>query len=284
MSFKRYQGKKVFITGGSAGIGKGIALELAKAGASVIVSARGKSNLEQTVKELNAVGSPTAIFDYSVLDVSDKNAADKAAKKAIQTLGGLDILICSSGFAKTGEASDMKDEVYRNLMDVNYFGHVNITLAFQDHFRKQKSGEIAFLASTLAFFSIYGYGAYSASKFAIVGFAQAFRQEMMLHNVKVKLFFPPTTDTPGLEKENTDKPLLSKEIEMGSALNVVHKIESVAEAILKWLPNKKFFGYTGWDSWLQYFLFRHFPEFSIRLTDSELKSAQARLDKKQKVL
>ncbi|MEI7013076.1 SDR family NAD(P)-dependent oxidoreductase [Leptospira licerasiae] len=283
MSFSKYKGKKVFITGGSAGIGKGIAIELAKAGASVIVSARGKSNLEKTVQELRAVGTPTAIFGFAVLDVSDKKALEKEAKKVIQTLGGLDLLICSSGFAKAGEASDLDEEVYRNLMDVNYFGHVNSALAFNDHFAKQKSGEIVFLASTLAFFSIYGYGAYSASKFAIVGFAQGFRQEMMLHGVKVKLFLPPTTDTPGLEKENTDKPELSKEIEMGSALNKVHTIDSVAKAILKWIPNKKFIGYTGWDSWLQYFLFRHFPEFSIKLTDSELKAAQSRLDKKKRL-
>ncbi|TGJ99465.1 SDR family NAD(P)-dependent oxidoreductase [Leptospira semungkisensis] len=280
MSFKYYQGKKVFITGGSAGIGKGIAIELAKAGASVMICARGKSKLEAAVKELKAVGAPGAIFDYAVLDVSDKKQVLATAKKVLKSLGGLDILICNSGYAQAGEASDLQDEAFRKLMDVNFFGHLNVALAFQKHFATQGKGDIIFLASTLAVFSIYGYGAYSASKFAISGFAQAFRQEMMLHNVKVKLFLPPTTDTPGLEKENEDKPPISKEIEMGSSLNKVHSVGSVAKALLKWIPNNKFFGYTGWDSWLQYALFRHFPELTLKIADSELRAAQSRLNKK----
>ncbi len=282
MSKNRYKGKRVFITGGSAGIGKGIAIAFAKEGASVIICARKKANLEKAVSELKKAGHSDAIFDYVVMDVSDKKQTETVSKKVLKTLGGLDILICNSGYAQVGEAGNLNDSVYRKLMDVNYFGHVNTALAFQKQFIQQGSGEIIFLSSTLAFFSIYGYGPYSASKYAIAGFAQAFRQEMMLHNVKVKLFLPPTTDTPGLVQENEDKPDISKEIEMGSSLNQVHSIESVANAILQWIPNKKFIGYTGWDSWLQYFLFRHFPEFSIRLTDSELRGAQARLKKKSK--
>jgi len=279
---KEYKGKRVFITGGSSGIGKGIALALAKEGASVIIGARNSENLEKAVEELKKIGHPEAIFGYTVVDVSDKKQLESASENIIKTLGGLDLLVCSSGYAQVGEAGSLDDSVHRKLMDVNYFGHVNTALAFQKQFIKQGSGEIVFLASTLAFFSVYGYGPYSASKHAISGFAQGFRQEMMLHNVKVKLFFPPTTDTPGLAKENEDKPLITKEMEMGSALNKVHSIESVSIAIIRWIPNKKFFGYTGWDSWLQYFLFRYFPEWAIKLTDSELRGAQTRLEKKNK--
>ncbi|BDA77697.1 short-chain dehydrogenase [Leptospira kobayashii] len=280
----KYKGKKVFITGGSAGIGKGIALALAKEGASVIICARNQANLEKAVAELKQVGNPEAVFGYVVLDVSDKKQVESVAKDVIKTLGGLDLLICNSGYAQVGEAANLDDSVYRKLMDVNYFGHVNTSLAFQNQFIRQGSGEIVFLSSTLAFFSIYGYGAYAASKQAIVGFAQGLRQEMMFHNVKVKLFFPPTTDTPGLARENEDKPAITKEMEMGSALNKVHSVESVANAIVRWIPNRKFIGYTGWDSWLQYFLFRHFPEWAIRLTDSELRGAEARLKKKNKAV
>lgn len=277
MAQKYFEGKKVFITGGSSGIGKGIAIALAKEGASVFLCARDKKKLEKAVRELKSLGSAKAEFGYVTADVSSKKQMDQAAKKALAGLKGLDLLVCNSGYAQVGEAGDLEDSVYRKLMDVNYFGHVNTALAFRKHFESQGRGDIVFLSSTLAFFSVYGYAPYSASKFAVSGFAQAFRQEMMLHNVKVKLFFPPTTDTPGLERENTDKPPLTKELEMGSSLNRIHSIESVAKAILKWIPNRKYIGYTGWDSWLQYFLFRHFPEWSIRITDSELFAAQKRL-------
>ncbi|MFB5650577.1 SDR family oxidoreductase [Leptospira wolffii] len=281
MSKNYYRGKKAFITGGSSGIGKGLAIALAEEGADVFLCARNESLLKSVTEELRSIG-PNSRFGYAVADVSDKEQIEKAAKKALDNLGKMDLVICNSGFAQAAEAQDLSESQYRKMMDVNYFGHVNTALAFHKYLTGQGSGDIVFLSSTLAFFSIYGYGAYSASKFAIAGFAQAFRQEMMLHGVKVKLFFPPTTDTPGLAKENEDKPLISKEIEMGSALNKVHSVESVAKGILKWIPNRKFIGYTGWDSWLQYFLFRHFPEWSIRITDSELRGAQDRLLKKAK--
>ncbi|TGL96300.1 SDR family NAD(P)-dependent oxidoreductase [Leptospira barantonii] len=278
-----YNGKKVFISGGSTGIGKGLALALAKQGASIVISARNKKTLEATVGELRKIGSKDATFDFVVADVSDPSQIKKAAKKALGILGNIDLLVCNSGYAKVGKVSDLEESDFRQLMDVNFFGHVNTVRAFQDQFVKQGFGDIVMISSMLATFSIYGYGAYSASKFAITGFAQSLRQEMMLHGVRVKVFLPPTTDTPGLEKENQDKPDLVKEIEMGSAINAVHSVEKVANAFLKWLPGKKFLGYATWDSWLQYFLARHFPEWTLLIADGELRSAQKRLNQKTQV-
>lgn len=278
----KYESKKVFISGGSAGMGKGFALAFAKLGADVIVSARGKKALERTVRELRAVGAPNAKLDFVVTDVSDSREVKNAAKKALKILGGLDLLICNSGYAKTGTVIETEESDFRSLMDVNYFGHVNVVKAFQEHFISQGSGEIVLLSSMLATFSIYGYGAYAASKFAITGFAQSLRQEMMMHNVRVKLFLPPMTDTPGLEKENLDKPALSKEVEMGSSLNATHSVDTVVRAFLKWLPKRSFVGYASWDSWLQYFVVRHFPELALLIADGELKSAKKRLDKRAK--
>lgn len=278
-----FNSKKVFISGGSSGIGKGLALAFAEAGASVFVSARGKDALERTVNELREVGTSNARFDFGVADVSDSNRVNDVSQKALDILGGLDILICNSGYAKTGTVIETEESDFRSLMDVNFFGHVNVVKAFQEHFVSQRRGEIVLLSSMLATFSIYGYGAYAASKFAITGFAQSLRQEMMTYNVRVKLFLPPTTDTPGLEKENFDKPALSKEVEMGSLLNATHSVDSVVQAFLKWFPKRKFVGYASWDSWLQYFVIRHFPELALTIADGELRSAQKRLDKKSKL-
>ncbi|EPG75713.1 KR domain protein [Leptospira fainei serovar Hurstbridge str. BUT 6] len=275
-----FEGKKVFIAGGSAGIGKGLAMSFAKKGASVMIAARGESALLETVAELKKAANSSAIFGHVAVDVSDSAQVRIAAKKVLDTLGGLDLLICNSGYAQAGTVENLDETTFRTLMDVNYFGHVNLAKAFQAHFAAQHSGDIIFVSSMLAILSVYGYSAYSASKFAIVGFSQAFRQEMLLHNVRVKLFLPPTTDTPGLLKENEDKPLLCKEIEMGSALNATHSVETVVKAFIDWLPSRKFFGYATWDSWLQYFLARHFPELTLKIADGELRSAQLRLLKK----
>ncbi|XDD49645.1 SDR family NAD(P)-dependent oxidoreductase [Leptospira sp. WS92.C1] len=286
MNFNRHDliGKKVFISGGSAGIGRGLALELAKRGASVVISARGRIALQKTVLELQGTGTSKAVFDFVIADVSDFKQVQSAAKKALKLLGGLDLLICNSGYAKVGKISDLDGSDFSKLMDVNYFGHVNVVRSFQKHFIKQGSGDIVLISSMLATFSIYGYGAYSASKFAITGFAQSLRQEMMMHNVRVKLFLPPTTNTPGLEKENQDKPALVKEIEMGSSLNATHSVEKVVAAFVNWLPKRNFIGYATWDSWFQYFLVRHFPEWTLLLADGELRSAQKRLNQNEKVI
>lgn len=187
-------------------------MEFAKQGANVVVAARNKKALETTVAELKTIGFKNAIFDFVVADVSDVLQIQRASKKVLKTLKDLDLLICNSGYAKVGKVEDLSESDFRTLMDVNFFGHVNLVRAFHGHFLKQGFGDIVFVSSMLSTFSIYGYGAYSASKFAIIGFTQSLQQEMMFHGVRVKVFLPPTTDTPGLEKENLDKPDLVKEM------------------------------------------------------------------------
>lgn len=273
-------GKKVFITGGSAGIGRALALAMAREGASVVVCARGQEALDRVVAELKGVGAAGATFGAVAADVTDAARMRAAAAEALALLGGLDILVANSGYAQAGEVGALSDEAFRRLMDVNYFGHVNVVRAFHDHFAKQGRGDIVLVSSMLAVLSVYGYSAYSASKFAITGFAQALRQEMLLRGVRVKLFLPPTTDTPDLAKENQDKPALVHEMEMGSSLNATHPAEKVAAAFLAWLPSSRFFGYATWDSWLQFFMAHHFPELTLKIADGELRGAQARLAKK----
>lgn len=274
-------GKKVLITGGSTGIGKAMALAMAREGAHVVLLARGAAALEAAVAELRAAGSSGATFGAVRADVSDPVAVEAAVAEAIGLLGGLDVLICNSGFAAASDVHSTSLETFHQLMAVNFFGHVHAVKAASGHFIRQGRGDIVLVSSMLAVLSVWGYGAYSASKFAITGFAQALRQEMLLHGVRVKLFLPPTTDTPGLAKENETKPPLVYEMEMGSALNATHSAEKVATAFLRWLPSKRFYGYATWDSWLQFFLAHHVPELLLTLADGELRGAQARLDKKK---
>lgn len=272
-------GRKVFISGGSTGIGRALALAMAKDGASVIVCARGEAALQAVTEELRAA-NPAGTHGYVVADVTDVPAVRAAAGAAIAQLGAIDLLVCNSGYAHCGTVGDLSDDAFRRLMDVNYFGHVNVVRAFHDHFVGNQRGDIILVSSMLAVLSVYGFSAYSASKFAITGFAQALRQELKPSGVRVKLFLPPTTDTPGLALENASKPALVHEMEMGSSLNATHSPEKVAAAFLAWLPKNRFFGYATWDSWLQFFMAHHFPELTLWIADSELDGARARLAKK----
>lgn len=268
-----YQGRRAFITGGSKGIGRTLAIELARQGAHVYVCARGQAALDETVAALRSAGSDAQVFGAVSADVTDRAKMDAAAAEAIEAMGGVDLLIANSGFAQARATEDASLDHYQRLMNVNFFGHVNTVQAFLPHFVEKQRGDIVLVSSVLAVLSVYGYGGYSASKFAIRGFAEALRQEMLLKNVRVKLFLPPTTDTPGLEEENKDKPPITRAMEMESSLNKTHPPEKVVAKMLEWIPKKRFIGYATFDSWFQYAASRHFPQLTMTIADGEMRGA-----------
>ena len=276
-----YSGKKAFITGGSAGIGREVAIKLASFGADVAISARGIDALNETLESMKQVAlNDEQKFLALAADITDADQMRKVASEAIESFNGIDLLIANAGYAQSRSVSEADDEHFRNLMEVNYFGQINTVRAFIEHFSEASKGEIVLVSSMLAVLSVWGYSGYSASKFAVRGFAEALRQEMLLKNVRVKLFLPPTTDTPGLAKENADKPPITNEMESGSSFNATHSPKKVAEKMLKWIPKKKFVGYATWDSWIQYFSSRHFPNLTLKLADGELFGALKRLKEK----
>ncbi len=119
----------------------------------------------------------------------------------------------------------------------------------------------------LGFMSFYGYSGYAASKFAIVGFAEALRQEALPYGVHVCVFFPPTTDTPGLEAENETKPALTWAIE-GSSRKF--SPEDVARVMLAGFARHRFTNMIGVDSWAIFWLSRLAPGLVRWVIDREL--------------
>ena len=91
-------------------------------------------------------------------------------------------------------------------MRVDYFGTVHVTRALLPAMIERGTGQIAIVSSLAGVIGIYGYTAYSASKFALVGFAECLRQDLLAHGIGVSLVFPPDTDTPQLTEENRIKP------------------------------------------------------------------------------
>ena len=268
-----YKGKKAFITGGSAGIGRAAALQLCHQGASVFIAARRQEQLDATLAEMRQGAAKDAVVGAVVMDVTDRSAVREQAKKVLQAMCGLDILICNSGSAQTGCTLDVDDETYEAMINVNYFGHVNVVRAFLAHFAEQKSGNICLVSSMLGFMGLYGYGAYAASKFAIIGFAEALRQEMGLCGVNVSVCYPPTTDTPGLEEENKDKPPIVWALESESGWNKTYTADEVATTLLRGIERQKFSIVVGFDSWLIYTLNRHLPGITHWIADRELRDA-----------
>jgi 3-dehydrosphinganine reductase len=264
-----FRGKKVAISGGSSGIGKAAAIELARGGASVAILARTRSTLDEALAEIRAAGGPDQRFVAVSVDVTSDEGVEAAAREVLEGLGGLDVLVANSGYAKCAPVGEASLEDFRAIFDTNLLGHVRLVKAFLPHFKAQRSGEVALVTSMLGFMSFYGYGAYSASKFAIVGFAEALRQELVPFNVHVTVFYPPTTDTPGLEKENQDKPALTWAIEGNSRK---FTSEQVATAMLRGIEKRWFTNMVGADSWFVYYASRYAPWLVRWIIDRDLWS------------
>ncbi len=265
-----WKGKRVFLSGGSKGIGREVALELARRGASVCIAARGQQALDDTLSALNAVTS--ANHTTASVDISDADAVNAAVDGAAETLGGLDVLICNAGYAATGPVLDAPIDQFQKLLDVNYLGHVNLVRAAAPHLKESK-GHIQLVSSMLGFMSVWGYGAYSGSKFAIAGLGEALRQEMLLDGVTVTVFYPPTTETPGLELENEDKHPLIWAIESENSFTRTYTAEAVAGAMLDAIQKGRFESCIGWHSWLVMYARRIVPGIFRYFADQELRAA-----------
>ena len=268
-----WSGKRVLVTGGSKGIGRSFAETLAQQGASVVVAARGVAALEETVAAMKAKGGAQSTFGHVSFDVSDREAVATGCASALEQLGGLDVLVCNSGFAEPGYTHEIDPDAFQRQLDVNYLGHVNVVLALLPHFRQQKRGDICLVTSMMGFMGLYGYSAYSASKFAVVGFAQALRQELAVEGVNLTVFYPPTTETPGLERENENKPADVWQLEADNNFSFIYKPEAVAASLEKSIRKGSFEGMCGVDSWFIYTVNRMFPRFTRWMADQEVRAA-----------
>jgi NAD(P)-dependent dehydrogenase (short-subunit alcohol dehydrogenase family) len=265
-----YTNKTVFLSGGSKGIGRETALQLAREGAIVTLAARGQAALDETLAAMKAIRD--APHRTVSVDIADAEAVKAAVDAAAEALGGLDVLICNAGYAQTGAAADAPVDQYQQLLDVNYLGHVHLARAAIPHLKRSK-GHVCFVSSMLGFMSVYGYGAYSASKFAIAGFAEAVRQELLLDGVTVTVFYPPTTETPGLEAENEDKHPIIWAIESENSFTRTYTAEAVATGLLRSIASGRFESMVGWDSWLVFYARRIVPSVFRFLSDQELRTA-----------
>jgi len=207
------------------------------------------------------------------VDVTDAASGGTAGAAAVEQLGGLDVLVCNSGYAVANLFAEAELAEFDRMMDVNFMGHVRVCKALAPHFIEQGSGDIHLVSSMMGFLPLFGYPAYSASKFAIAGFGESLRQEMRGHGVRVTLYFPPTTETPGLEKENESKPAAVWALEAESGWNKTYKAEQVAASMAKCIEKGRVTGMIGNDSKLIFTANRFLPGLTRYLTDDEVGKA-----------
>ena len=154
-----------FITGGSRGIGKAVAIGLLEHGFECALVARESARLEETVTELKKLYPRRSILSFAI-DVTDKEAITTAIHETTKTYNRIDVAFNNAGIFALGSLNIENDSL-QQMMDINYFGAVNVARPILKQFEKQKSGYLINLASVCGKIGFAGFSGYCASKFAL---------------------------------------------------------------------------------------------------------------------
>jgi len=239
-------GKIVVITGGSLGIGRSLAMKCFQQGANVIVIARNEINLEKVKNELELkrINKNQKVITKKA-DVTSIDQVRKVFDEIINEFNQIDYLINCAGRSISNSFDEASIEEFKSMIDLNYFGTLYSTKFAVTQMKKQRSGNIIIVSSIAGIVGLYGFSAYSSSKFALVGLAECLHMELKSFNINVTCCFPPDTDTPGFEEEEKGKPQITKLICEAGGLE---KPDDVADGLLRDCFNKKFISTIGFTN------------------------------------
>ncbi len=187
---KDLKNKIVWITGASDGIGKEMAIQMAKEGAKIILTAR-------NVEKLNAVKDSLDGDDHLIypMDLLDADAIPNGAKEVLAKVGAVDILVNNAGVSQRSLAKDTLIEVDRKIMELDHFAVVALTKAVLPKMIERKSGLIVTISSVAGKMGVPMRTAYCAAKHAVIGFMDALRAEVHADNIKVMMVTPGSVKT-----------------------------------------------------------------------------------------
>ena len=247
--------KVIWLTGASSGIGEALAYALAKKGAKLILSARRKEELERVKGNCEASAQPN--IRTLPLDLSQPATLKLSTEAAIQLFGHVDVLINNGGISQRSFVSDTDMDVYRRLMEVNYFGAITLTKYLLPHFTERKQGHFVTLSSVAGKFGTPYRSGYAASKHALHGFFDALRAENFKDNIAVTMICPGVIRTPiSMSALTGDGTPLNK---MDTAQAKGKPVEWVAGKIVGALEGQKEEVYFGGKEVLLVYIKRFFP-------------------------
>jgi 3-oxoacyl-[acyl-carrier protein] reductase len=186
------KGKKALITGGSRGIGRAIALALAKEGVDIAVTGRTEEDLQKVQKEIQELG--VKVF-YALANVGSLEEVNKAVDRIQGELGDIDILINNAGISSFGGFLELEPARWEEIIQVNLLGVYYVTRAVLPGMIKRKTGDIINISSTSGQRGAPVTSAYSASKFGLLGLTESLMLEVRKHNIRVSALTPSTVAT-----------------------------------------------------------------------------------------
>lgn len=222
----KLENKVALVTGAGRGIGKGIALELAGAGADIVFTNRNKEFADATRAEIEALGRKCLAVQA---DVARQEEMDALVKQALDTFPGIDILVNNAGITRDNLIMRMKPEEWREVMAVNLDGMYYATRAVVRTMLKAKGGRIINISSVVGFTGNPGQVNYSSSKSAVVGFTKSLARELGSRNITCNAVAPGfiATDMTGALSEEQRQGIL-KQVPLGR----MGEIGEIAKAVL----------------------------------------------------
>jgi len=189
---KRLEGRVAVVTGGSKGIGRAIGRLLAQEGANVLLAARNRPALEACVEALRAEGLSV---EGLATDVSVEDQVQRLIKTAVERFGRVDILVNNAGVGIFKPVVDLSADEFDTMWKTNMRGAFLPTKAVLPYMARAKSGNIVFISSLAGKNSVKGGAGYSATKWAMRGFASSLMLEVREQNIRVVTIFPGSVDT-----------------------------------------------------------------------------------------
>lgn len=181
--------KVVFITGASSGIGLLTAMRAAAEGHRVIAGIRNREKRKHVIEKAEACGVRERL-ELVPLDVTEPEQVKDAVRLALDTHGRIDVLINNAGYARGGFAEELPVSDYRAQFETNVFGLMETTRRVIPHMRERKSGTIINISSVSGRIGFPAMSPYVASKFAVEGYSECLRLELLPHGVYVSLIEP----------------------------------------------------------------------------------------------
>jgi len=225
------QRKVAVVTGASSGIGHAAALELARSGYDLAVSARRLPLLETLAEECRRTGARCVAI---AADVTSRADCQALIENAERELGAIDVLVNNAGFAIFDAIENASPDELESMMQTNYFGTVWCTKAVLPRMLERKRGTIVNVASIAGIMGYTRMGGYCATKFAMIGFSEALRDEVIGRGVRVALVCPGTTETSFFEKAERGKMPNASRLILGISA------EKVARVIVKSAEDGRF--------------------------------------------
>jgi 3-oxoacyl-[acyl-carrier protein] reductase len=219
-------GKVALVTGAAQGIGKAVALLLARNGADLVVSDINLEKAQETAKEIQAVGREALAVKVDVANLED---VERMVQAILEQFHQIDILVNNAGITRDKLILRMNEEDWDVVLDVNLKGTFNCTKVVIRHMSKQKSGKIVNIASVVGEMGNAGQANYSASKAGVIGFTKTIAREFAQRGINVNAIAPGYIETPmtdGLPEK------VKEELKRMIPLERLGRPEDVAEAVL----------------------------------------------------